>query len=138
MTAKQRLNQIRIIDIKLKNLISERDGLTAKIQNPNINGVRVQTSRGTDPPWMKNIIRRDELMLEIAKVWDKFISEKWEIIERLNSLNEVKYIEVLSKKYLEYKPLDKIAREMKYSYDYVLKTHGEALKAFERGFRDST
>ena len=97
MTAKQRLNQIRIIDIKLKNLISERDGLTAKIQNPNINGVRVQTSRGTDPPWMKNIIRRDELMLEIAKVWDKFISEKWEIIERLNSLNEVKYIEVLSK-----------------------------------------
>ena len=134
MTAKQSLNQIRIIDVKLKNLISEWDSLTAKIQNPNINGVRVQTSRGTDPPWMKDIIRRDELMLEIAKLWDRFISEKWEIIERLNSLNEVNYIEVLSKKYLEYKTLDKIAREMKYSYDYVRRIHGEALKAFERGF----
>jgi len=44
-----------------------------------------------------------------------------------------KYLQVLYKRYVEYKSFEQIAVEMGYTYDYIRKIHIKALRNFEKG-----
>lgn len=135
MTAKEYLRQIRRIDIHIDHLLKERDELERAqtfLRSPQIDGDRVQTSPSGDPPWMGYIIKWDALTERIGEEWDRLIDLKMRILTELHALDDMRYITILVKRYVEFKSWRKIAYEMNYSIDHVFRLHGEALKEFEK------
>ena len=129
MTSKELLRQIYIIDCQIKNLLDERASITL-LKSSVLDGVYVQTSRSSEPPWMKSIIEWDQLTETITRKADMLIKTKHEIISRINSLPDARYIKLLTEKYLHYKSLEQIAEEMNYCDDHVKRLHAQAIKAF--------
>ena len=67
---------------------------------------------------------------------DNFIDAKNKIIQEIRDLHDADYIQVLFKKYVQFKTLTITAREMKRSYNYVLNVHKKALAAFEEAYEN--
>ena len=134
MTAKEYLRQIRRIDIHLNHLLKERDELERAqtfLRSPQIDGDRVQTSPSGDPPWMGYLIKWEELTNQIGEEWDRLIDKRQAIVAQISTLTDSRYIDLLIKRYVEYKSFEKIAVEMNYTYDHVRRLHGWALQAFK-------
>ena len=72
--------------------------------------------------------KKDEL--ERLKAAAESISANTE--SEIQSLDSPVYIDILYKRYVEYKTLEEIAVEMSYSYRQVLRLHGLALQDFKR------
>lgn len=131
MDVKQQLRQIQIIDCQVKNLLEERKAITF-LKGAVLDGVHVQTSRGIDPPWMKSIEKWDDLTEVITRKADKLIRAKRVIIDRINSLQDERYIKLLTERYINYKTLEQAAEEMGYCNDHARRLHGKALKALSQ------
>ena len=71
---------------------------------------------------------------EINDEIDRFIDKKHRMINQIQNLDNTKYIQVLYKRYVEYKRLEMVACEMAYTFQYVVLLHGQALKDFEQNF----
>ena len=134
MTAKQYLSRVRILDIKINNKISELSMLKSKstsLQAVVINDDKVQTSPALDRLGddISDILELEE---EIHKEIKRYNDLKHKIINEIHSLNNRLYIEILYKRYVEFKSLEEIAVEMNYSYDRVRHLHGYALIEFDK------
>lgn len=139
MTAKQYLSRIRILDIKINNKISELSMLKSKstsLQAVVINDDKVQTSPALDRLGndVSDILELEE---EIHKEIKAYNDLKHKIINEIHSLNSRLYIEILYKRYVEFKSLEEIAVEMDYSYEWIKHNHGYALLNFNKkmGFK---
>ena len=71
-----------------------------------------------------------DLEKEIHEDIERFTELKHKIIGQIHMLDEPKYINVLFMKYIEYKNLKEIAKELDYSYGRTKHIHGFALEAF--------
>lgn len=134
MTAKEYLRQLRRIDRQLELLVKEREELERAqtyLRSPQIDGDRVQTSPSGDPPWMGYLIKWEEMSNRIGEKWDELIKKKETIIDQIGKLSDSRHIDILGKRYVEFKSFEMIAVEMGYSFEYTLRIHWEALKAFE-------
>lgn len=134
MTAKEYLRQLRRIDRQLELLFKEREELERAqtyLRSPQIDGERVQTSPSGDPPWMGYLIKWEEMSNRIGEKWDELIKKKATIIDQIGKLSDSRHIDILGKRYVEFKSFEMIAVEMGYSFEYTLRIHWEALKAFE-------
>lgn len=134
MTAKEYLRQLRKIDRQLELLFKEREELEKAqtfMRSPQMDGDRVQTSPSGDPPWMGYLIKWEEMTARIGEKWDELIELKQTIIDQIGMLSDTRYIDILGKRYVEFKSFEMIAVEMGYSFEYTLRIHWEALKAFE-------
>lgn len=135
MTAKEYLRQLRKIDRQLELLFREREELEKAqtfMRSPQIDGDRVQTSPSGDPPWMGYLIKWEEMTNRIGEKWDELIDKKQLIISQINLLSDTRYMDILMKRYVEFKRFGKIAREMHYSESRILHLHGEALGVFQQ------
>lgn len=131
MTAKEYLRQIRQIDHQLTNLLKERQELEKAqtfLRSPQIDGDRVQTSPSGDPPWFGYLVKWEMLTQQIGREWDELMEKRHIIITQINSLTDSRYIEILTKRYVEYKRFKRIAKEMHYSEGRIKHLHGEALR----------
>lgn len=99
---------------------------------------RVQSSPSGDAPFVRPVLKIIELEQQINAEIDKFIAEKHKIINEIQSLKNSDYINLLYKRYVEYKSLEQICVEMNFSYDYIKHLHGYALQCFEDKFLNST
>ena len=54
-----------------------------------------------------------------------------EITDQIHKLDNLNYMKILFKRYIEGKDFQTIANEIPLTYEYVLNLHGKALKAFE-------
>lgn len=94
---------------------------------------RVQTSVSGDPI-SNTVIRYLSLEEEIDRQINQFVDLKNQIINQIQELKDINYVQVLFKRYVEYKGLEVIAIEMGYTYPYVRALHGHALQEFERTY----
>lgn len=134
MKACEYLNQLKVIDSNINNLILEREGVWALATRTtsSLDANKVQTSNQDQ---MSDLtIKLIELTNEIDKTTDLLVDKKHLIISQINALMQVNYIDILHKRYVEYKPLTKIAEEINYSYPYVIELHTKALEEFERTY----
>ena len=99
---------------------------------------RVQSSPSGDAPFVRPVLKIIELEQQINAEINKFIAEKHKIINEIQSLKKSDYINLLYKRYVEYKSLEQICVEMNFSYDYIKHLHGYALQCFEDKFLNST
>ena len=147
MTAKEYLDQIRLLNVKIDQKIQEKEELMSLAESrgsqagdPN----KVQTSGSTAGP-MRYVDKAVDMESRIDRMIDSYIDLKDTIINQINQLDDPRYIELLSLKYvgrrdeygrIHYFRLEEIACTMTkrngepYSYDHINRLHGEALQKF--------
>lgn len=112
--------------------MAELESLKAAAENvsASIDSERVQTSPKDRMP--DDISRIVDLESEIHKDIQELLILKNKIINEIQGLSNPVYIEILYKRYVEYKQFEEIAIEINYSYRQVLRIHGFALQEFKR------
>lgn len=133
MTAKEYLSQLKYLDIKLNDKISERErliSLATKV-TPSYSADPVSTS-GTPDKISNIVVMLQELEEDTEYTMAKMVKQKRAILAKLESMDNYKYYQLLYKKYVEYKDLAVVAKEMVYSYRVIVNMHGKALKEFEK------
>lgn len=133
MNAQRYLQQIKILDTKIK----QKEDQYFEIYNAATNAgeIRfdkelVQTTRTGDRT-EKLVIKYSQLEKEISEQKLKFHEIKNRIINEIQELSDDRYINILYKRYVEYKNYEVISKEMRYSFDYVKELHRNSIKAFE-------
>lgn len=132
MTAKEYLQQIRIMDIKIKQRQQEYEELCKKrfcIGSFNYSSDRVQVSQDGSG-YTKIINKIVDLQTEINKEIDQFYDLKHRIIGEIQRLEKPEQIEILYRRYVIYQNFTQIAADMGYNYNWCCHIHGEALKSF--------
>lgn len=121
-----------MLTIKMYQKMDELDSLKAAAENVSagIGSERVQTSPKDRMP--DDISRIVDLESEIQKDIQELLILKNKIINEIQGLSNPVYIEILYKRYVEYKQFEEIAIEINYSYRQVLRIHGFALQEFKR------
>lgn len=75
---------------------------------------------------------RDELDKQVKQVILEGNKELIELNYYLDKLENEKYKTLLSKRYIEGKDLNEIAKDMNYDYYYICRLHGNALAEFDK------
>lgn len=131
MTAKEYLGQIRLFDVKIKELREEYQALLS-LPSCDYSTERVQTSLKGDK--IGNIVCKREA---IAQEIDRLVGLRLNVIDFLENVNTVFEYQILNKKYVHHKNLETIAKEIGYSSDYVRKTHAQALRELNKFVPDA-
>lgn len=132
MTVKEYLEQIKTLDIKIDQKQKQLDELRLKAygdKSPSIGKSLIQSSPNGDQ-MESSVVRYVDLEHEIEVMIDNYTDTKNRIINEIHMLNNNLFIQLLFKRYVEYKQLDVIAIEMNYTEDYIRHVHGNALEAF--------
>lgn len=74
----------------------------------------------------KNITLESQLNKEV----ERFIQIKHDIISMIQNTDDIKYSQLLFKRYVLFKPLELVAFEMGYSYGYIRQLQMHALASF--------
>lgn len=132
MKAKEYLQQVQKLDVMINQKIAEKSELRKfdGVLGIDYSGNKVQSSPKGDAPFTKSVERIIDLEKEIDDMIDQYVNFKDQIINEIQSLSNVTYIEILYKRYIKYKRLEVIAVELGYSYQYVRVMHGYALQEF--------
>lgn len=133
MTTKEYLSQIELFDEKIKQKKSELHDLkliATSTGGMNYDADRVQTSP-TGDTLVNKVAKYVDLEAEIEREMHDFMVLKHRIINEIHELQDVRFVNLLFKRYVELKGFEKIAVEMDYNYDYVRELHALAINAFE-------
>jgi hypothetical protein len=133
MTTKDYLRQLRLLDIRIKQRrlqLSELRERAVSIGSRS-DGEKVQTSMSNDK-LSENVGRVVDIENEINRMIVIFEEKKHNLIGEIQSLDDDRFVELLYKRYVEFKRFEQIACEMNHSFDYILKLHGQAIRAFEK------
>jgi DNA-directed RNA polymerase specialized sigma subunit len=132
MTAKVYLEKLHSLDIKINQKLEELNALKHRSVSISVNTdtERVQTSGSGDK--IGNIVSQIvDLDEEINREIDSFYERKHVVINQIQALDDANYIQVLFKKYIQFKSNKEVAQEMQFSAAYVSEVHKTALTAFE-------
>ena len=129
---KEYLRQIRLFDICIKQKEAELAAMRSEIESMSaaVTGERVQTS--VNDKMSEKVSHIVDLEAQIIRDKESFLRMKDRIINEIQGLDNSVYVDILYKRYVEYKQLEEIAVEMNYSYRQVLRLHGFALQEFKR------
>ena len=139
MKAKEYLQQLKRFDTVIHQKMNEIQDLRLKSQSIgsiDCSKEAVQTSSSGDASFAKLINRIIDLETEIETEIEKYACEKHKIINQIQTLEQTKHIDILYKRYVEFKRLQMIAVEMNFTYQYVVELHGYALKEFQRTYKN--
>lgn len=129
-TPKEYLRQLRTAEIKIEQKEEELERLKSSLESisTGTDSERVQTTPrdkvSEDVPQMVDLKR------EIESDIKELLILKNKIINEIQSMDNPVYINILYKRYVQYKSLEEIAVEMSYVYVHTRRLHGLALQAF--------
>ena len=141
MNAREYLEQLQKMDIAINQNIAwlyELKNIRKELKGVNYTSQKVKTSKSHRADFEKTILIIMDMEQNINDSIDKFVDQKNEIIKQIQSLDNHKYVQVLYKKYVEYKRLEEIAIEMHYSYQYIKEIHKKALQEFKKNIPKHT
>ena len=131
-TPKEYLRQLRTAEIKIEQKEEELERLKSSLES---------ISTGTDSERVQTT-PRDRISEEVTHIVDleeeinadlgALLMLRNKIINEIQSMDNPVYINILYKRYVEYKSLEEIAVEMSYSYIHIKRLHGYALLEFQR------
>lgn len=134
MKAKEYLKQVELLDVKIRQKKIELAGLKEEATCTgafDYSAEKVQTSAKADS-MSKKVAKYVDLENEIHEDIERFTELKHKVMGQIHMLDDPKYINVLFKKYIEYKGLKEISKELGYSYDHIRRVHGWALLEFQK------
>ena len=130
MTNKTYLKQIKILNAKItykENQLKELESRIMQAGGANYDHDRVQSTPKHDR-LADDIIRMIDLKDRISAERAEYFEKKQEIVNQIYLLEDSRYIDILVKRYVEFKRWEDIADEMHYSMDRVFQLHREALQ----------
>lgn len=138
MTVKEYLSQAATLKRRIGQLENRIEELRTEVSSPK--AIRydkdmIQSSPSGDA-LANYVIRLDTEEQKLIRLKEQYLDMYEEIRQRLIAVNPDIYSDVLYMRYLEEKPLTKIAEELSYSYEWTCRLHGRALLAFSRTFPD--
>lgn len=113
-------NEITRIDARLKG--GSHSYSSDKIKRPDDNLNEKLMAECLDK---RNKMNNDIVMNENVRA---------DLVLKITSMSDYRYIDVLYKRYIECKRFELIAVEMNYDYDYVRKLHIKALEVFAKDY----
>lgn len=132
LTAKQYLEQLRVIDTKINQKMEElSDLMTAATSTGAIDYSKDRVQTSPQNAQENRICKYVDLDAEINREIDEFVDIKHRVTKEIQELNVDYYIKILFKVYVQYKTVKDAANEIGLSYQYVRDLHKKALKAFE-------
>lgn len=131
MRAKEYLDQIRKLDIKIGQRITELEQMRQRLSV--ISGIdyskdRVQSSPSSGNAQVEKLVDMDR---EIWGMIEQETELKHKIIDEIQQLENPIYVDLLFRRYVQCHSFERIACDMGYVYNYVCNLHGEALREFE-------
>lgn len=137
MTAKEYLSEVQKlqndIELEQRELQSVRDAATRITTS--YSGVKVHSNSHYDKV-ADNATKIADLESEIVTDIEQLFALKHRIINQIQGLGNINYVNVLYFRYVELNDFFTIAEQMNYTYQYVVFLHGKALKAFEKQYQD--
>ena len=133
MKAKEYLSQIRKAEIMIRIRMKELQKLkedTVYISAVRYDKVTVQAAPEDATPFGKAVEESVSLQLEIEKRIRNLTQKRHDIINEIEGMSNPNHIELLKLRYIDNERFEAIACTMGYSYDHVIRMHGEALAAF--------
>lgn len=132
LTAKQYLDQLRVIDTKINQKMEElADLMTAATSTGAIDYSKDRVQTSPQNAQENRICKYVDLDAEINREIDEFVDIKHRVTKEIQELNVDYYIKILFKVYVQYKTVKDAANEIGLSYQYVRDLHKKALRAFE-------
>lgn len=137
MDAKEYLNQIKVYNIRIRQMQEELARLESIANNTTsgINPDKVQTSPDKSKR-EKAIVRMVDLKRKLTAKIVEQEEKRTEIINKIHELSDARYIEILYLRYVNDIRIEDIADIMtkpdgsEYSIDHLNRLHGQALNAF--------
>ena len=135
MTAKEYLSQLKKDRVRIDKLLEKKEVLFSRATKTTHSMMveKVQTSGKSDMV-ADNVIKSIEIGEEIEVLVYDYIQRKHDIIDQIQSLSEVNYIDVLFKVYVQGMNLKAAAKQMNKSYAYVKELHKRALIEFGKNY----
>lgn len=128
--AKTYLQKIRLYDVQIDNKLEELARLramstkvTSTLSGDVVSGSRSQDKLGN------TVAKIMALEADVNRRVDALCDLKQTAMEIIDRLQNPNHIEVLHKRYFQYKSLEQISVDMGYSYRNVCYIHGKALQA---------
>lgn len=118
--AKAYLMNIKNLDNQVKNKNVELTEVFKRIKN----------MQGTEQE--KLIDKYIEYQNELETSIKELVSYKQEAMNLIDKIDNADYVDVLYKRYFQFKKWEQIAIDMNYAYRTVLRIHGQAIKEFDR------
>ena len=131
MTAKQYLQQIHMMDIRIGQRITQLEQMRARVHimgSFDYSKDRIQTSAETGNRQIENIVDPEA---EIKRLIEQEQDAKHNGGGEIQQLESANYVEILYRRYVEMQSFEQISCSLNYAYHYVCTLHGEALKTFE-------
>lgn len=131
MTVKQYLSQLKKIDAQIEQLIEEKGRLESQLMNTTVapKEIQVMSSLPADP-MADRVARIVDIEHELDIRTDHLIDLRNMIIRQIHKLDDPLMIQILYKRYVEYKRWDIIEAEMNYSFQHLQRLHKKALWTF--------
>lgn len=132
-TAKEYLGQVRHMEMQIRDLqdeIKRLKELAVGISALNCDE-KVLSSVSQDK-MANTVCEIDEKVRELDEKVREFVRIRSKVMETIHMLRNDEYEHILYKRYCLMKKWEEIALEMNYSYQWVCKLHGRALKEIEK------
>lgn len=132
MTAKEYLNQARVLDMLINAKQSELYSLKLMATSISSPVISEKVQSGGENNTMRIIDKIVDLQNEINLEIDKLVDLKSEIREKIGNVYNQKFITLLTDKYINGFTFEQIAERMDTSYETIKGWHGEALQIFRK------
>ncbi len=129
MTVVEYLSQIHFIEKKIEQLTiraAEFERLSFSVPSVSFDRVRVDCARNLDAPFVKWLVKKDEVDDEIKKLKLKAEKLKAEIFALIDQIDDEQCKNILIMRYLNNLSWEQIATEMYMSLSTVKRLHGKA------------
>lgn len=134
MTAKEYLQQLYRLKERVerqKDKLATLKSMLTSIRSPVTSDEKVIGENTSGASFEKIVEKIEENEIELNNLIDNFLYMHDKITGELEELNNNTHEELLYKKYVQFKSLETIAKEMNYSYNWIRHSHGYALLEFE-------
>lgn len=138
MEAREYLEEIKALDVKCEQKKYEYMNLrefNVGIHSVDYSKIRTQNTERS-ASFTKHSDRVVDMFYELQEECIQFNKLRHERINQIQMMKKVEHVEILFKRYVEYKNVECIADEMKYSYKYTSKLLNLALKDFAKQHAD--
>ena len=135
-TPKEYLRQLRTAEIKIEQKEEELERLKSSLESisTGTDSERVQTTPRDKV--LEDVPQMVDLKREIESDIKELLILKNKIINEIQSMDNPVYINILYKRYVQYKSLEEIAVEMSYSYRQIKRLHGISLQGFRKCYHE--
>ena len=131
MNSKEYLQQIRKLNVLIDIKWSEIQSLRSILTNTGVSVGNEPVKHSTEGDKFSNVIGKIiEAEEELNKSIDEYVDLKKEVLCVTEQL-EPKYLQILYKRYFEFKRWEVIADEIGYNLQHTTKLHGYALKMID-------